>query len=190
MRSTRRGCSSTRTRSIPKGRRPSTGMSPRRTGSWWPFRCRAAEAKRATCTCSTPHSGSRVHEVIPHVNGGTAGGDLAWLPDGSGFFYTRYPKAGERPGRRSRFLPAGLFPQARHADVRRPIRNGQGFPRVAEIEFEMDNSTGTLLTTVQNGDGGAILALPAVAVGEVEEDQQLRRSDRPGDFRPAATRST
>src|SRR5262249_641220 len=42
-------------------------------------------------------SGRRVHEVVPRVNTGTAGGDLAWLPDGTGFFYTRHPRPGERP---------------------------------------------------------------------------------------------
>jgi prolyl oligopeptidase len=37
-----------------------------------------------------------VGTAIPHVNGGTAGGSLAWNADGSGFYYTRYPRAGER----------------------------------------------------------------------------------------------
>src|SRR5205085_1603442 len=36
-------------------------------------------------------------DVVPRVNGGTAGGSLAWLRDASGFFYTRYPREGERP---------------------------------------------------------------------------------------------
>ena len=42
-------------------------------------------------------SGEQVDETIPRVNGGTAGGDLAWLPDDTGFFYTRYPRGDERP---------------------------------------------------------------------------------------------
>lgn len=42
-------------------------------------------------------SGKEVFEVVPRVNGGTAGGDLAWSKDGKGFFYTRYPREGERP---------------------------------------------------------------------------------------------
>jgi len=42
-------------------------------------------------------TGSPLPDVIPRVNGGTAGGSLAWNADGSGFFYTRYPRPGERP---------------------------------------------------------------------------------------------
>jgi prolyl oligopeptidase len=99
-------------------------------------------------------TGARVHEVIPHVNGGTAGGDLAWMPDASGFFYTRYPKPGERP-------PADLdfFQQVYFHKLGTPLSAdryelGKDFPRVAEIEFEMDDRSGVLLATVQKGDGG------------------------------------
>src|SRR5262249_35844747 len=31
-------------------------------------------------------TGKEVYEVVPRVNGGTAGGDLAWTADGSGYF--------------------------------------------------------------------------------------------------------
>jgi len=41
-------------------------------------------------------TGEQVHEVVPRVNGGTAGGSLAWAADNSGFYYTRYPREGER----------------------------------------------------------------------------------------------
>src|SRR5690349_12931559 len=34
-------------------------------------------------------------DVIPRVNGGTAGGAVAWNADGTGFFYTRYPRGKE-----------------------------------------------------------------------------------------------
>ena len=34
---------------------------------------------------------------VPRVNGGTAGGSVAWNADGTGFYYTRYPRDGERP---------------------------------------------------------------------------------------------
>src|SRR5262249_39738369 len=42
-------------------------------------------------------TGKEVEAVVPRVNGGTAGGDLVWAPDGKGFFYTRYPRGAERP---------------------------------------------------------------------------------------------
>ena len=35
--------------------------------------------------------------MVPRVNGATAGGSVAWNRDVSGFWYTRYPRAGERP---------------------------------------------------------------------------------------------
>ena len=42
-------------------------------------------------------SGERVDVMIPRVQGGTAGGSLAWAGDSSGFWYTRGPAPGERP---------------------------------------------------------------------------------------------
>ena len=99
-------------------------------------------------------TGSAVHEVVPHVNGGTAGGDLAWLPDGSGFFYTRYPKPGERPAADLDFYQQAWFHKLGTSLSEDHYELGKGFPRVGEIEFEMDDASGTLLATVQNGDGG------------------------------------
>src|SRR5262249_46369960 len=42
-------------------------------------------------------TGRRLSDVVPRVNGGTAGGSVAWNADGTGFFCTRYPAPGERP---------------------------------------------------------------------------------------------
>ena len=42
-------------------------------------------------------SGEQIDIIVERVNGGTAGGHIAWFADNSGFFYTRYPRAGERP---------------------------------------------------------------------------------------------
>ena len=43
------------------------------------------------------HRQSARRDAIPRVNGATAGGSVAWNADSSGFWYTRYPRAGERP---------------------------------------------------------------------------------------------
>ncbi len=99
-------------------------------------------------------TGKKVHEVIPRVNTGTAGGDLAWLPDATGFFYTRHPRPGEQP-------PSDLdfFQQIYFHELGTPTENdryelGKEFPRVAEIQFAMHDPSGTLLASVQDGDGG------------------------------------
>jgi prolyl oligopeptidase len=99
-------------------------------------------------------TGSAVYEVIPHVNGGTAGGDLAWNPDGSGFFYTRYPKKGERAAEDLDFYQQAYFHKLGTPTATDRYELGKGLPRIAEIEFEMHNASGTLLATVQKGDGG------------------------------------
>jgi len=41
--------------------------------------------------------GQELEPVIPNVQRGTGGGDVAWTPDGKGLYYTRYPAAGEKP---------------------------------------------------------------------------------------------
>lgn len=99
-------------------------------------------------------TGQQVHEVIPRVNTGTAGGDLAWMPDASGFFYTRHPRAGERGAADLDFFQQVYFHKlgAPTADDRYEL--GKDFPRVAEVQFEMDDRSGMLLATMQNGDGG------------------------------------
>lgn len=99
-------------------------------------------------------SREEVHEVIEHVNGGTAGGDLAWLPDGTGFFYTRYPRAGERPAEDVDFYQQLWFHQLGTPVEQDRYELGRDLPRIAEIQLEMDHESGRLLATVQRGDGG------------------------------------
>lgn len=95
-----------------------------------------------------------VFEVVPRVNGGTAGGSLAWDADGKGYFYTRYPRGQERPE-----VDRDFFVQIYHHTLGTPTEQdryelGRDFPRIAEIELDLDARSGRLLATVQNGDGG------------------------------------
>lgn len=95
-----------------------------------------------------------VFEVVPRVNGGTAGGSLAWDATGKGFFYTRYPRGDERPE-----ADRDFYVQIYHHTLGTPTEQdtyelGKDFPRIAEIELDLDPSSGRLLATVQNGDGG------------------------------------
>ncbi len=99
-------------------------------------------------------TGKRVFEVIPRVNTGTAGGDMAWLPDGSGFFYTRHPREGEKPPADMNFYQQAWFHKLGTPTDKDRYELGRDFPRIAEIEFEMHVPSGQLLLTVQDGDGG------------------------------------
>ncbi len=99
-------------------------------------------------------TGQQVHEVIEHVNGGTAGGDLAWMPDASGFFYTRYPRPGERSAEDENFYQQLYFHRLGTPAGEDRYELGRDFPRIAEIQLHMHDRSGRLLATVQNGDGG------------------------------------
>jgi prolyl oligopeptidase len=95
-----------------------------------------------------------VHEVIPRVQNGTAAGDLAWAPDGKGFYYTRYPRGAERPEADRDFYQQVYF----HA-LGTPVETdryeiGKDFPRIVELRLTMHDPTGRLLVSAQNGDGG------------------------------------
>jgi prolyl oligopeptidase len=98
-------------------------------------------------------TGERVDEIIPRVNGGTAGGDLTWTPDGNGFFYTRYPRPGERPEEDLDFYQQLWFHELGTPLDRDRIELGDGLPRVAEIKAQTGPS-GRVLATVQDGDSG------------------------------------
>jgi prolyl oligopeptidase len=99
-------------------------------------------------------SAKEAYEVIPRVNGGTAGGDLAWVPDGKGFFYTRYPRGKERPAEDLDFYQQVYYHQLGTPTEKDRYEMGQDLPRIAEIRLDMDDASGRLLANVQNGDGG------------------------------------
>ena len=87
-------------------------------------------------------SGKEVYEVVPRVNGGTAGGDLAWAPDGKGFFYTRYPRGKERPAEDIDFYQQVYFHELGTPTEKDRYELGKDLPRIAEIKLEVDDATG------------------------------------------------
>jgi prolyl oligopeptidase len=95
-----------------------------------------------------------IEAPVPKVNGGTAGGDMAWMPDGSGLFYSRYPREGERPAEEMDGFVQVYFHRLGTDAKDDRYEIGKGFPRIAEIALDMDDETGRLLATVQDGDGG------------------------------------
>jgi len=99
-------------------------------------------------------SGREIGEVILRVNGGTAGGDLAWTPDGSSFYYTRYPREGERPTGDMDFYQQVWFHTMGTSPAKDRYEIGEDFPRIAEVKLETDLHSGCVLATVQYGDSG------------------------------------
>jgi len=99
-------------------------------------------------------TGASVGEVVSRVQGGTAGGDMAWTPDGSGFFYTRYPHPGEKPEQDMAFYQQVYFHQIGQPESKDIYELGADFPKIAETRLEVDSNTGRLLATVQDGDSG------------------------------------
>ncbi|MDF1563173.1 MAG: prolyl oligopeptidase family serine peptidase [Deltaproteobacteria bacterium] len=99
-------------------------------------------------------TGKQVHEVIPGVNGGTAGGSVAWAPDDRGFYYTRYPRGDERPEDEKAFWVQVYFHRLGTPTEKDRYELGKDFPKIAEIDLRVDRRSGRVLCTVQNGDGG------------------------------------
>ena len=114
-------------------------------------------------------TGKEVYEVIPRVNGGTAYGDLAWSPDGSGFFYTRYPRGTERPAVDMDSYQQVFYHKLGTTTQTDTYEIGKSFPRIAEVQLDMDTATGRVLATVQDGDGGEFAHFLRMAGGDWQQ---------------------
>ncbi len=99
-------------------------------------------------------TGRKLDDVIPGVNGGTAGGSLAWNGDATGFFYTRYPRAGERPRADLDFYQQVYFHRLGEPTGSDRYEIGEDFPRIAEIRLASGPDGKRILARVQEGDGG------------------------------------
>lgn len=99
-------------------------------------------------------TGEKLADVIPRVNGPTAGGSVAWLADGSGFYYTRYPRKGERPLEDLSFFQQVYFHELGTSTDQDDYSIGKEFPRIAEIDLKTCDDGHYLLAAVANGDGG------------------------------------
>lgn len=99
-------------------------------------------------------TGTKRPDLVPRVNGGTAGGSLCWNADGSGFWYTRYPRAGERPAADMEFFQQVWFHRLGTDTKADTYVIGKDFPRIAEIALQSSEDGAHQLAVVENGDGG------------------------------------
>lgn len=96
-------------------------------------------------------------DMIARVNGGTAGGSLAWDADSKGFYYTRYPRAGERSAADMDFYMQVYHHTLGEDPAKDRFETGKDYPKIAEIVIEVSPDGKWVLTNVQNGDGGEFI---------------------------------
>lgn len=125
-------------------------------------------------------TGKETGDLIPRVNGGTAGGSVAWLGDGSGFFYTRYPREGERPKEDLAFYQQIYLHKISTPTAADTYAIGKTFPRIAEIQLKTSLDGRYVLAAVANGDGGefAHYLLDAKGGGKDDWTQVTEFSDK------------
>src|SRR6266513_2609192 len=99
-------------------------------------------------------TGKALPDTIAHVQYPTAGGSAAWNADGTGVFYTRFPRKGERPDTDLNFYQQIYFHKLGTPDSDDTYSIGKDFPRIAEITLQSSRDGKYILATVANGDGG------------------------------------
>src|SRR3989440_6388854 len=99
-------------------------------------------------------TGKALSDRIAHVQYPTAGGSAAWNADGTGVYYTRFPRKAERPDADLNFYQHVYFHKIGTPDSEDTYSIGKDFPRIAEIAIEAARDGKYVLATVANGDGG------------------------------------
>ena len=99
-------------------------------------------------------TGKELGDTIAHVQYPTAGGSAAWNRDGSGVYYTRFPRKGERDEKDLNFFQQVYFHKLGTPDAEDTYAIGKEFPRIAEIQLESSHDGEYVLASVANGDGG------------------------------------
>jgi prolyl oligopeptidase len=99
-------------------------------------------------------TGRETGETIPRVQNGTAGGSVAFAPDGKGFWYTRYPRGSEHAPEDSGFYQQVWFHQIGTRTGDDTYELGRDFPKIAEILLDLKADGKWVVAEVKNGDGG------------------------------------
>ena len=102
-------------------------------------------------------AGNQIADSVPRVNGATAGGSVAWNRDATGFWYSRYPREGERPAADLNFYQQVYFHRLGTPTAQDEYATGKQFPRIAEVLLRSSDDGKYVLARVANGDGGEFL---------------------------------
>jgi prolyl oligopeptidase len=100
-------------------------------------------------------TGDLVDVQIPRVNGGTAGGSMAWRGDATGFWYTRHRAPGEGPDEDMEFFEEIWFHEiGGGADDRRELAGVFADDRIVENFLSSSPDGRWVMDRAQKGDGG------------------------------------
>src|SRR5438132_798471 len=138
----------------PKGTTAIDWFVPSRDGKYVAISISQGGTEDGTLHIYETATGKSLSDAIAHVQFPTAGGSTAWNADGTGIYYTRFPRKGERPDADLNFYQQVYFHKIGTADSEDTYSIGKDFPRIAEIKLEASHEGKYILATVTNGDGG------------------------------------
>jgi prolyl oligopeptidase len=130
-------------------------------------------------------TGKQLPDSIARVNNATAGGSLAWNSDATGFWYTRYPRKGERADPDMNFYQQVWFHRLGTPETRDEYSLGKELPRIAEILLTSTDDGKFVLARVANGDGGDYLHYLLPAGGRWRQVTRIADQTSTADFDPS-----
>ena len=122
-------------------------------------------------------TGKALTDSIAHVQYPTAGGSAAWNADGTGIYYTRFPRKGERPDADLNFYQQVYFHKLGTPDTEDTYSIGKDFPRIAEIQLEASQRRQIHPRYGRERRWRRFRALSARTGWKLEADHPIQRSD-------------
>jgi len=129
-------------------------FTPSRDGKYVAISISQGGSEEGTLHIYETATGKALSDSIARVQYPTAGGSVAWNADGTGIYYTRFPRKGEKSDTDLNFYQQVYFHKLGTADTEDAYSIGKEFPRIAEIKLEASHDGKVILATVADGDGG------------------------------------